>query len=916
MAEGEETLAPGEEDSHPAVILLADLFQAGTVGSEAYSNLLFKFKKLHHAFSQSCSTEQALLRRTRELNKELKSQKVTIQNSATQQQEHRTALTTLRQYVTNIQAELDATREQIETTRANTVLKKREREKLADKVAKARDDQITKIAPQQQQINAEISALEQTISKRRQEIDHLKAECQKQTEAITRADSDLAEIDKKKRSYDQRMTEISSIPIKTRQKSSAVEGSHSILLNEEKSVNHQLAVAESNLSALRSQARDYENDYQHITNDMEGMSEAVSDLKQQTEELRQKCSEQTNAKQQSEYESRRLHKLVGEQNREIGNMEAKLDTIAKDSAKREKESKKLEDQIGRARVEIMTNTAQLSGVQKAHQKEADNNARLEKERQRSLEDKGAAIKEVLAVETLNEQAMKDIKAALIEKDRKQSIHDELSQKERELIFQLTEAALIRDRKARETAGMKKRTLDCRTQAMERNLDFLDLCRKVDLNSEQLKDLSELYEKVKLDRNRNMNTIQTSRQLIVEYKEKIRILENEVEVLRLEFEKVSESVRLQKSELTAAFKRRDTTRTDLKTAEIGYSELQTKIDFQSSEISRMNTVLGAVEALTTDNQKLYDRQAADCSDIQMMLMDKRDELTLIQEQFNRHEFIMKKGAIALRDREEELKLLNLSLNDFTRQIDIMQRKIPQLRAYEAEIVKLDHQLSVARREVDRITAKLEAPDLKERQRAYCGKDFSMKELEEKVAVYEQRINAKGQQLWEKQILLHEIDEKIAEVTRLSGLDDPKTVKSFEKSGTLRAETMLLRRKKMAALAESAVYRAQKGELEDEKSTVKEEIVKATERAEAGQPFDKYAEKMVRMHQRDMKNGAKRRTQFDSDDDEEKKPGRQHFDAYPTADGLSRPYGAFPVFQPAPPSGQLRHFRNESLVPIEL
>jgi chromosome segregation ATPase len=303
----------------------------------------------------------------------------------------------------------------------------------------------------------------------------------------------------------------------------------------------------------------------------------------------------------------------------------------------------------------------------------------------------------------------------------------------------------------------------------------------------------------------------------------------------------------------------------------------------------------------------------------MLIDKRDELSLITEQFNRHEWVMKRGEVQLREREEELKLLRLQLNDFARQIDIMQRKVPQLRAYDDEIVELDRQLSVAHGESDKMTAKLEAPDLRERQRAYRGRDFTLKELEEKVATCEQRINAKGQQLWEKQILLHEIEEKIVQVMHLSGTEDEKVLKAFEKSGALRAESMSLRRKKMAAVAESAVYRAQTTELQEEKEAVKTEIAKAAERTEKGAEFDEYSKKIVTMNQRDIQTSTKKGKTgngFDSDDEDNKRPGRPHFDAYPTADGLSRPYGAFPVFQPAPPSGQLRHYRKETDRPIQL
>ncbi|OHT14907.1 hypothetical protein TRFO_14702 [Tritrichomonas foetus] len=911
--------ADGSEDNHPAVLALKQLLESDQITPETFNNLIFKFKKLHQAFAQSCSTEQILLRRTRDLNKELKSQKLTIQDSASQQQEHRTALTALRQYVTNIQTELDATREQIDTTKANTAMKKKEAAKLADKVAKARDDQILKLEPQKKQIQVEISALEDSIGDKRKTIDNLKTTAKNITEKMSQCDSQLTNIEKKKRAADQKMLEISSIPIKTRQKSSAVESSHNTMLSEEKSLTQQLGTAESTLLQLHTQAHDFETEYQHITNDIEGMSQAITDVKMKSEELRQKCSEYTNNKQQREYDSRRIVKLVGEQNKEIANLNTKLENLGKDIAKKEKESQRLEETMARLAIDTATLSSQLTTLTSDQQKEESHNRQLFTTLNKQMEAKEAALKAILAVEEVNQRILDDIKAALIDKDRKQSVHDQLSKKEHELQLELTEASLIRDRKAREMASMKKKTIDSKTLAMERNLDYMDLCRKQEQNAIKLRECSEMYEKVKLDRNKNVNHIQTSRQLIVEYKEKIRILENEVEVLRAEFEQVDAAVKLQKNDLMQAFKRRDATKSDLKRAELGYKDLQGKIDFQMNETSRLNLVLQNLENSIQHHQDLYMKQSDDCANIQRELIDRQDQLCLVNEQFNRHEEVMKRGEIALKDREEEYKLLNLQLKDFQRQIDIIQRKVPQLRAYEAEIVDLQKQLNVERKDVDKITQKLEAPDLKERQRAYCGKDFTLKELEEKVSLYEQRINSKEQQLWEKQILLREIEDKINELMQDSRTDNKKTSKIYEKSGSLRAEAMALRRKKMAAMAESSVYKTQSDELQEQKESIRKELQTAGERTQRGEAFDEYAEKMITMHIRDKMSATlphRGDEYLELDDEEERRPGRQHFDAYPTADGLSRPYGAFPVFQPGAPSGQLRHYRNETQRPIEL
>ena len=56
---------------------------------------------------------------------------------------------------------------------------------------------------------------------------------------------------------------------------------------------------------------------------------------------------------------------------------------------------------------------------------------------------------------------------------------------------------------------------------------------------------------------------------------------------------------------------------------------------------------------------------------------------------------------------------------------------------------------------------------------------MKELEDKVSLYEQRINSKEQQLWEKQILLREIEEKIAELAATERSDGDKAGRDSDK-----------------------------------------------------------------------------------------------------------------------------------------
>lgn len=921
MTEGYEEGTKIEETEHPATQSLKQLLSSGQISQDTYNNLLFKFNKLHQAFTQSCSTEEILLRKTRDLNKELKAQKLTIQNSATQQQEHRQTLTLLRQLVTNLQAELDSTEQQTAATKQNTVMKEKDQEKLERKVEMAQEDQRIKLEPQKKQVLDEIKELESSIQEKRTQIQSLLKINQDTLDKIAAAEAQIAEYEKKRREENAKMLEISSNPAKLKQKSNAAEAANNSLLSEEKTSINQLQQLEAQYQTLSLQTHDAETEYQHISNDIDGMTNAYFEMKKKASELESKCDEQRQIRLIRENEKKRVLKQIDEKDFEISGLNTKADTITKDIVRKEKESVKLEEAIAHLMQDKKSLSGQLQLIQNDSAVEKDNLSKLDAQYKKTMSDMEKVIQQLAVSESLNAETLELIKNALQEVNRKQLIHDSLSQKEIDFIQQLSEVSLIRDRKARETAVMKKRTSDARILAQERNLDFLDLSRKLELLQITMGDTSKLYEQVKLERNKHVNTVQTSRQLIVELKEKIRILESETEVLRREFETTDLQVRVQKNELLQAYTRRDATKSDLKKAELKFQELEAKIDFQANETDRLDHVLKNIEDQIATQQGRFADHSEDCAQRQRLLIDKQDNLCILLEQFNKHEEVMRNGELELQKRDEEIKLLNLQLNDFKRQIDLMNRKLPQIQAYQREIDELKMQISKEQTEVDNITKKLEVPDEQERKRSYCGHDFTLKELEDKVAKYEARINMKEQQLWEKRILLRETQDKIAELEKETDSYASRNQSMIAKSGQLRANSMALRRKKMAAESEYSVYQALKGQLEEQKKDVRNEIEEGMRRSSRGEAFDDRAERMIRLHERDIRTASQslRNPQFADDDDDEEnrpRPGREHYDAYPLKDGLSRPYGAFPVFQPAKPSPNLRHYKNETDRPILL
>jgi hypothetical protein len=262
--------------------------------------------------------------------------------------------------------------------------------------------------------------------------------------------------------------------------------------------------------------------------------------------------------------------------------------------RRERETTRMKDKISRLQTDKMTLESQIHSASQERDQEAKHSAALRQKLAAQTAERERTLKKLIEAEAIVVGVQKKLETVGAERDRKQQFHDVLVSKERDFIQELFEASLVRDRKAREMAAMKKKTVDAKALAMERNLDYLDLCRKYETFLIQMREFSELYEKVKIDRNRHVNTLQTSRQFIIEMKEKIHILESEEEVLRREFADISFRVQHQKNELSQAFKRRDNMRVALKKAEIEYRGLQAKFDFSSGETDRMNHILQNLE----------------------------------------------------------------------------------------------------------------------------------------------------------------------------------------------------------------------------------------------------------------------------------------------------------------------------------
>jgi chromosome segregation ATPase len=155
--------------------------------------------------------------------------------------------------------------------------------------------------------------------------------------------------------------------------------------------------------------------------------------------------------------------------------------------------------------------------------------------------------------------------------------------------------------------------------------MLDLTKKQQEIEFKLNTFKALYEEVKSDRNKYVNLIQNSSQELAEYKERIKISQNELEILKNESsEKEKSLMRLSQSTKTVIHDR-DKERKNLDKLELEKMKLIEKGIQQSNEIAKLNMITLSLQNDMLEIRKLYESSCESRNYMGVQLIDRNDEL---------------------------------------------------------------------------------------------------------------------------------------------------------------------------------------------------------------------------------------------------------------------------------------------------
>ncbi|RLN68730.1 hypothetical protein BBP00_00000781 [Phytophthora kernoviae] len=498
-------------------------------------------------------------------------------------------------------------------------------------------------------------------------------------------------------------------------------------------------------------------------------------------------------------------------------------------------------------------------------------------------------------------------------------------KQKKLVAMLTAQ---RELKAREATSALTAERQTQQELKTKELVIFDLAKKWNETTNHLREFSALYDVVKNERNKYVNLIQASTQALAEMKEKIKILHNEVEVLRNESLAKDKALVKEKLAHSTAQCSRDSLRLDTNKSHDAYRTKQEQVEQQIVEIDKLNGIITHTEKELLRLKKKYELAVDARNSTGVQLIDRNDELCILYEKSNLQEQALSTGGTGLTRKEQEIRVLKIQLTDLQRQLENARRQLPHLPQLAQHILAFQEELKQEKDVTELLCRDLETPKNNDRWRALGGDDADEEQLAAKLSYLEERYHHKKEQLLEKELVLEEVtslSNKLrtqASARRGETLELAKRVNDFQ--GRIKETT----RRMMAVVSELSMYQATAMKLQQEKHDANVDVEECQKLSLAGYAPNAYCEQQLvrlqtqKLHSNEVKAAkeharaaAVHAANFPSQLTYTTAEARPN--AYIPEDlGIPKPYGHQAPFKPSQQGTTMRHIRVPQKRDIEI
>ena len=807
------------------------------------------------------------------------------------------------------EAELAGEREQstsmdvYEQTRARNAAKKRlEEVELEHERA---------MAPALASARAEVSELAEDVRSEKTRMEDLHKAKADAVARVGELQTKASQISNERERVQTELDSIAPLPLKIKRECDVINEQIKALRTQELALNKKFAALDESELRQSETVRGRTEEHAHAAGTLERASIAMEqktrtadefnkDLEKETSERERLVNEKLELEQRAaalDAEKKALADRVARRRKELEQTERKTGKMAMETKHVADVVPQLETEVSQLRLDVKTTTrvaAERSAAIEGIRADIDAEMKAYITEESAGKTKGTAFETVYAEVAALEDIIKHLKKE--EADRNKVERDVRTQVER-----LIKTTMLKREKHREQTEL--------ANGLDNELD--DLKKQTKENERRHKALVSLFHEVQSQRNKFAQLIEAGKQTKAETGEKLRVLANEIDILRGESGDKEIKLVHAHAQLTSAMTARDVLRQDINKRAMTFREGRDKIDEQMNEMEGLHTVAdqGRKNQIRLTLKFEHETQRRDHAGL--MLVERNDEVAALHERVNLQVEVGRRGEIELRNREDEIRAFAAEIRKHELSVEANASLASGVPGLNAEIERLRKELIVERRRVARLSAKAETPENADRWRVLQGKDPGADELRAKLKDLKLAIEDKEDEIEENVLMLQELDSLVQRMTSEAASGRAESLELARTINDLVTKIQSTGDETKSTVSELALCQATSERLQLEAETLKRRLVEARERVARGEAPDDEAE---RRWARELAGEA-----FVDDEDDNRPGADARPNAYVPTDeksmGVPRPYGKFAPFKPTDVTGQLRHYRKPTVADVD-
>jgi chromosome segregation ATPase len=379
---------------------------------------------------------------------------------------------------------------------------------------------------------------------------------------------------------------------------------------------------------------------------------------------------------------------------------------------------------------------------------------------------------------------------------------------------IVEMKNLRETILRTVARLEENTRYINEEIQIKELIYLEMTKKSEELRNQYQTYHKKYEIVLAERNRNVAKIQNAHQRKAEFKEKMKILSTEMDILQSELNEINDKLADKQKYLSKIKQRQTGLKQEINKDQYEYKTHEEEIKKLTNENEKLHTILSSLENDMVTLRVDYELACESRNFTGIQLIDRNDELCIFYEKVQHLESEINELNKKIMSKETHVQKLVIDNQEVERFIEVNRKKMPQIPELSNRIKELDAEIRILNDNLDSIIAEIEDPESPFKNEL-PGEDPDLDYLKMKYDQLSEMLNTKKEQLLEKELINEEINEIADKLKEKATNEREKNLEVNEKMNEYEMKLTEITRRNIASTSELSMFKAMLLKLEKTK-----------------------------------------------------------------------------------------------------